>query len=133
MTKEIIYKTRNLSTKENTQRYDFGKVFDLYELIQNRIYTPIAEESFKGKDEELFRLLQQAPNLTVNAPGGFRGSVMLAMGAGLTQGAVLLIAGIITFHYQLLKPSRPFSPLVAYVLFGIGEWLMVTLPRQRIV
>lgn len=122
MTREFIYKPMypdkkgNHTTKENK---DPGPLFDLFTLWSCGVYTE-GSRVFTSIDER-FDLAFQAPNLTINGPRYKTGSYPLAIVACLVQVAILIAAGVGTFRYRLLKPTRPFAPMVAYLLFSIGE------------
>ena len=71
---------------------------------------------------ERFELSHEAPNLTVNGPFFHPRSKYLAVVVSSVQMSVIATAGLLTFHYKLWKTSRPFSPLIAYILFTVGMY-----------
>jgi hypothetical protein len=97
-------------------------VFDLFQAWLSGKYTcdKIASQTEK-ESQHVFDISNQSPNLTFSGWQSIRRSGWVAAIGFSVQFFVNTMAGFITFHYNLVKPTRPYSRLVGIVLFSLGK------------
>jgi hypothetical protein len=98
-------------------------VFDLFWAWYFGLCAPSQFQLRQGEPnmaDIIYQLTNQAPNLTLNSLPFSPNRLLLTATGIVVQAAVLLLTGVFTFYLKYLKATRPFSPIVGYVMFVLG-------------
>ncbi|KAL9622355.1 MAG: hypothetical protein Q9160_003366 [Pyrenula sp. 1 TL-2023] len=132
LTRVLLYKLGPQPSDSASSRS--AKVSDLYSLWKNEEwklsnasadFTALSSQnkphssSSQDKADTVAQWLLQAPNLMVNGPGLAGNSTFVCLAAIAGQATIILMAGLMTFYWGLLKPTHLFSPEIVFSLFAV--------------